>query len=155
MRIVKTAVAVAALAVGLFAGQAAATGEVVAGNPPAGEVVAGNPPVGEVVAGTPSTGAAAAAQAPQYTAVTWHDVNIRICPSTTCVQGPGGRITARTSVGVFCWVHGQSVTDFGYTNDVWLNVGREGGGTLWSSAIYFVGDQYANLPASAECTDVP
>ena len=126
MRIFTTAVAVAVAGAGLLAGGVATA---------AAEVGASAPP--------------------QHTAKTWHDVNVRHCPSTSCTQAPGSPIPAGWEVGVYCWVHGESVTDFGYTNDVWLNVGRQDGGTQWSSAIYFVGDEYANLPKDAQCADAP
>ncbi|MER5261450.1 hypothetical protein ABTZ99_05115 [Actinosynnema sp. NPDC002837] len=129
MRIVNTAVAVALAGSGLLAGGAVALAQ------PAGE--------------------ADASAGPSYRATTWHNVNVRICPSTACLPAAGGQILEGRTVGVYCWVHGQSVTDFGYTNDVWLNVGRQDGGTQWSSAIYFVGDEFANLPKEAECTDAP
>jgi hypothetical protein len=126
MRIVTTAVAVAATATGLFAGGVATA---------AAEVGASAPP--------------------QYSATAWHDVNVRHCPSTSCTQAPGSPVLAGWTVGVYCWVHGETVTDFGYTNDVWLNIGRQDGGTQWSSAIYFAGDDYANLPKDAQCAGAP
>ncbi|GAB2999849.1 hypothetical protein [Saccharothrix stipae] len=128
MRIVTTAAAVAAAATGLLVGgiaTATASAEVGASGPP------------------------------QYSATAWHDVKVRHCPSTSCTQAPGSPILAGWTVGAYCWVHGESVTDFGYTNDVWLNIGRQDGGTQWSSAIYFKGDQYANLPKDARCADAP
>ncbi|MEU4769491.1 hypothetical protein AB0H12_40305 [Actinosynnema sp. NPDC023794] len=129
MRIVNTAVAVALAGSGLLAGGAVALAQ------PAGE--------------------ADASAAPKYSATAWHNVNVRICPSTACLPAAGGQILEGTTVGVYCWVHGQTVTDYGYTNDVWLNVGRQDGGTQWSSAIYFAGDEFANLPKEAHCADAP
>jgi hypothetical protein len=129
MRIVKTAVAASLAVSGLLAGVAVALAQ------PAGEVGASGPPA--------------------YSATTWHAVNVRICPSTACLPAAGGQIPEGTTKGVYCWVHGEPVTDYGYTNDVWLNVGRQDGGTQWSSAVYFVGDEYANLPAEARCADLP
>ncbi|MFE9744041.1 hypothetical protein ACFYOT_03965 [Saccharothrix saharensis] len=126
MRIVTTAAAVAAAAAGLIAGGVATA---------AAEVGASGPP--------------------QYSATAWHDVNVRHCPSTSCTTAPGSPILAGWTVGVYCWVHGESVTDFGYTNDVWLNVGRQDGGSQWASAIYFKGDALANLPKDAYCADAP
>ncbi|MEV8436514.1 hypothetical protein AB0425_04010 [Actinosynnema sp. NPDC051121] len=126
MRIVTTAVAVAATAAGLV--------------------------TGGVAAAAPEVGASAPAQ---YSATTWHEVNVRHCPSTSCTLAPGSPVPAGWTVGVYCWVHGESVTDFGYTNDVWLNIGRQDGGTQWSSAIYFEGDDYANLPREAQCAGAP
>ena len=126
MRIVTTAVAVAATATGLFAGGVATAAAEVGASAPA-----------------------------QYSATAWHDVNVRHCPSTSCTQAPGSPVLAGWTVGVYCWVHGETVTDFGYTNDVWLNIGRQDGGTQWSSAIYFAGDDYANLPKEAQCAGAP
>ena len=128
MRIVTTAAAVAAAAAGLIAGGAA----------------------------TAAASAEVGARGPApYSATAWHDVKVRHCPSTSCTQAPGSPILAGWTVGVYCWVHGESVTDFGYTNDVWLNIGRQDGGTQWSSAIYFKGDELANLPKDARCADAP
>ncbi|GAA1265522.1 hypothetical protein [Saccharothrix xinjiangensis] len=107
-----------------------------------------------VAAATPSAEVGASGPA-QYSARAWHDVKVRHCPSTACTQAPGSPILAGWTVGAYCWVHGESVTDFGYTNDVWLNVGRQDGGTQWSSAIYFAGDEYAGLPRDARCADAP
>ncbi|WP_158852403.1 SH3 domain-containing protein [Saccharothrix deserti] len=127
MRIVKTAVAVAAATAGLFTGGITATAA------PAGEV-----------------GASSAL----YTVTAWHDVNVRSCASTACLTV--GSIVAGQSRKVACWVHGESVTDYGITNDIWLQVGgRQEGGTQWSSAVYFAGDEYANLPADAQCPVAP
>jgi hypothetical protein len=129
MRIVKTAAAASLAAAGLLAGGALALAQ------PAGDVGA-------------SGGAT-------YSARTWHEVNVRICPSTACLPAAGGPVFADRTVGVYCWVLGESITDYGYTNDVWLNIGRQDGGSQWSSALYFVGDEYANLPVTAECADAP
>ena len=88
---------------------------------------------------------------PPYPTVTaWHDVNVRTCPDTSCVS-PYPILAGRSSVA-YCWTHGQTITDAGITNDVWLLVSRQDGGKLYASAVYFLGDEYANLPATAECT---
>ncbi|WP_367133475.1 hypothetical protein [Saccharothrix sp. HUAS TT1] len=135
MKMVNTAVTAALAASGLFAGGAVALAQGPGPGPAPTEVG---------VSGAPS-----------YRATTWAAVNVRICPSTACLPAAGGPIPAGATTGVHCWAHGESVTDFGYTNDVWLNVGRQDGGSQWSSAIYFVGDEYGNLPQDAECADVP
>lgn len=90
-----------------------------------------------------------------YTVTAWHDVNIRTCPSTAC--GTAGSLVAGQQRKVECWVRGEPITDAGVTNDVWLLVddADEDNGDLWSSAVYFVGDEYAGLPADARCADVP
>jgi uncharacterized protein YraI len=122
MRIVKTTAAVALAAASLFAGSTTALAA----------------PTGEV-----------SAKSALYTVTAWHDVNARTCPSTSCSAVDS--LVAGQSRKIACWVHGESVTDAGVTNDVWLQVRRTEGNVQWSSAIYFVGDQYANTPADAEC----
>ncbi|KAA2266512.1 SH3 domain-containing protein [Solihabitans fulvus] len=84
-----------------------------------------------------------------YTVTTWHDVNIRSCPASTCAQVGG--LVAGQQRKVACWVHGESVTDAGVTNDIWLQVGHEVGNLQWASAVYFQGDQYGGIPADAQC----
>ncbi|GAA1265731.1 hypothetical protein GCM10009634_06320 [Saccharothrix xinjiangensis] len=90
-----------------------------------------------------------------HTVTAWHDVNIRTCPSTAC--GTAGALVAGQQRKVECWVRGEPVTDAGITNDVWLQVedADENGPALWSSAVYFVGDEYAGLSADARCADAP
>jgi hypothetical protein len=89
---------------------------------------------------------------PPYPTVTaWHDVNIRTCSSTSCPTS--GKILAGNGSLAYCWVYGQTITDFGITNDVWIQVDRKPGVKLFASAVYFVGDKYANLPVKANCTD--
>lgn len=126
MRIIKTAVAVALATAGLLAGGTTALAA----------------PTGGV--GTSSA---------LYTVTAWHDVNARTCPSSSCAKVDS--LVAGQSRKIACWVHGESITDAGVTNDVWLQVRREEGATQWASAVYFVGDQYANTPADAECPDSP
>ncbi|MGM1061099.1 hypothetical protein [Saccharothrix sp. Mg75] len=90
-----------------------------------------------------------------YTVTAWHDVNIRTCPASTCARA--GSLVAGQSRKVECWVRGERVTDAGITNDVWLQVddADEDNGDLWSSAVYFHGNEYANVPPDAECPDAP
>ncbi|MEU2505452.1 SH3 domain-containing protein [Streptomyces sp. NPDC007863] len=79
----------------------------------------------------------------------WKTVNHRLLPS-----GDGriiGKLYAGVSYPVSCWKYGESVTAEGTTNNVWI-LARNGSGVWgYSSAIYFSGDKYANLPASAKC----
>lgn len=55
----------------------------------------------------------------------------------------------------WCWVYGEEVTDFGYTNDIWIALasylGNGQWGTEYMSAIYASGDERGNLPVSATC----
>ncbi|MFC5201958.1 SH3 domain-containing protein [Streptomyces kaempferi] len=93
-------------------------------------------------------GMAAAAQAAlaeqSYTVVPYENVNVRQLPTKDSAFL--ATLTAGRSYQAYCWTHGQTVTDHGYTNDIWI-----GFADGYSSAVYFKGDQYANLPASAQC----
>ncbi|MFD5041204.1 hypothetical protein ACFWNI_29565 [Streptomyces sp. NPDC058377] len=71
-------------------------------------------------------------------------VNVRKLPTSDSADL--ATLTAGRSYQAYCWAHGQTVTDNGYTNDVWIAF-ADG----YSSAVYFKGDEYAGLPASAEC----
>jgi hypothetical protein len=80
----------------------------------------------------------------------WHDVNERSCASTAC--DVVGRLAAGQGSIAYCHVVGEPITDFGITNDIWVLVSREDGGTKFVSAVYLQGDRYANLPPSEVCT---
>ncbi|MFI6094286.1 SH3 domain-containing protein [Lentzea sp. NPDC051213] len=97
------------------------------------------------------SGVAQAEQAlPQRTPVTaWADVNIRECPATSCKVF--GVIKAGETVDAFCWTHGERIFDYGLVNEYWLMVSRQDGGRYLSSALYFKGDQRANLPIENYC----
>ncbi|WP_393072791.1 SH3 domain-containing protein [Streptomyces sp. LN704] len=95
----------------------------------------------------PAGMAAAAQTAPaeqSYTVVPYENVNVRQLPTKDSAYL--ATLTAGRSYQAYCWTHGQTVTDHGYTNDIWI-----GFADGYSSAVYFKGDQYANLPASAQC----
>ncbi|MBD0710395.1 hypothetical protein BU197_19045 [Streptomyces sp. CBMA291] len=79
----------------------------------------------------------------------WKTVNHRLLPNST--SQVLGQLSGGVSYPVSCWKRGQSVTAEGITNNVWILVKR---GTVWgyASAIYFSGNAYADLPASAECS---
>lgn len=103
--------------------------------------------VGIITAGLLATGAAAAQAAPAglpYGVTPYENANVRSGPSTS--YGITGHVTAGEPRGASCYAHGQSVTDNGYTNDVWVRL-AEG----FVSAVYLKGDQYGGLPASAIC----
>ncbi|MEV6353584.1 SH3 domain-containing protein [Streptomyces hydrogenans] len=62
-----------------------------------------------------------------------------------------GKLYAGVYYSVSCWKYGESVTAEGTTNNVWI-LARNGSGVWgYSSAIYFSGDKYANLPSTAKC----
>ncbi|MCX4459622.1 SH3 domain-containing protein [Streptomyces sp. NBC_01340] len=79
-----------------------------------------------------------------YTVVPYENVNVRQLPTKDSAYL--ATLTAGQSYTAYCWTHGQTITDHGYTNDIWI-----GFADGFSSAVYFKGDQYANLPASAQC----
>ncbi|MEW2549718.1 SH3 domain-containing protein [Streptomyces sp. NPDC047002] len=103
--------------------------------------------VGIITAGLLATGAAAAQAAPAglpYGVTPYENANVRSGPATS--YSITGHVTAGEPRGASCWTHGQSITDNGYTNDVWVRL-AEG----YVSAVYLKGDQYGGLPASATC----
>jgi hypothetical protein len=126
MGIIRTTAAVALAAAGLLSGATTALAA----------------PTGEV--GTSSA---------LYTVTAWHDVNARTCPALSCEKVDS--LVAGQVRKIACWVHGESITDAGVTNDIWLQVRRTEGNVQWASAVYFVGDQYANTPADADCANTP
>ncbi|MFD9741854.1 hypothetical protein, partial [Umezawaea sp. NPDC059074] len=69
-----------------------------------------------------------------YDVTTWHDVNMRHCASTTCAIT--GHVAAGTRTIAYCWRHGQSITDAGITNDIWVKGSLEDGGQRYMSAVY-------------------
>src|SRR5215212_3116969 len=93
MRIFKMAAAVALAATGLLTGSSTALAA----------------PTGEV-------GISSAL----YTVTAWHDVNARTCPSTSCEKVDS--LVAGQVRKIARWVHGESITDAGVTNDIWLQV---------------------------------
>ncbi|MEU3979376.1 SH3 domain-containing protein [Streptomyces sp. NPDC026672] len=93
-------------------------------------------------------GGAAVAQASAaglpYGVTAYENVNVRSGPATS--YDITGHVAAGESRGASCWKHGQTITDNGYSNDVWVRL-AEG----YVSAVYLKGDQYGGLPASAVC----
>ncbi|MFF3835525.1 SH3 domain-containing protein [Streptomyces sp. NPDC002458] len=97
-----------------------------------------------IVVLAPGAAAVAAPAEPSYTVVPYTGVNVRKLPTSDSAYL--ATLTSGRSYQAYCWTHGQTVTDNGYTNDVWIAF-ADG----YSSAVYFKGDEYAGLPASAEC----
>lgn len=48
-----------------------------------------------------------------------------------------------------CWTHGQTITDNGVTNDIWVQLPLRAGGVGYVSAVYLNGDEHGGLPESA------
>ena len=82
----------------------------------------------------------------------WHDVNVRQrCAATTCPIDPVDTMKAGDWAYGHCWKHGESVTAYGITNDIWVVISLEDGLPRFVSAVFLKGDKYANLPATGEC----
>ncbi|MBW4720249.1 hypothetical protein [Saccharothrix obliqua] len=105
-----------------------------------------------MLGGTMTAGAAPAEQAastPRYQVSTWHYVNIRSCEATSC--DVVGYLPAGATTTAWCWTFGETITDAGITNNIWLLLNRQDGARWMASAVYFTGDQFANLPFEANC----
>ncbi|MFF5099144.1 MULTISPECIES: hypothetical protein [Actinosynnema] len=85
-----------------------------------------------------------------YSVTPWLSANIRECPYTSCEVV--GRTTVEQALPAYCWTHGQTITDYGITNDVWVAVGfGPSGRRHYVSAVYLSGDERGNLPAHLTC----
>ncbi|MFD9702896.1 hypothetical protein [Lentzea sp. NPDC059081] len=110
--------------------------------------------LGSLLAVLALVGGTAAAQAdvplPPYPQVTtWADVNVRTCESTACPVA--WVMKAGTIANGICWTRGENVQAYGIWNDVWIKVSSMDGGRYLASAIFFVGDNRANLPYENDC----
>ncbi|QUQ68605.1 hypothetical protein [Kutzneria sp. CA-103260] len=82
----------------------------------------------------------------------WHDVNVRQrCAATTCPIDPVDTLKAGDFAYGHCWKHGETVTAYGITNDIWVVISLEDGMPRFVSAVFLKGNKYADLPATAEC----
>ncbi|WP_405593974.1 SH3 domain-containing protein [Streptomyces sp. NBC_01092] len=79
-----------------------------------------------------------------YAVVPYETVNVRSGPARSFDKV--GSVAANQPRGAYCWVHGETIRDHGYTNDVWVKL-VEG----YVSAVYLKGNKYGDLPASATC----
>ena len=79
-----------------------------------------------------------------YAVVPYETVNVRSGPARSYAKV--GSVAANQPRGAYCWVHGETISDHGYTNDVWVKL-VEG----YVSAVYLKGNEYGDLPASATC----
>ncbi|WNV86103.1 hypothetical protein [Umezawaea sp. Da 62-37] len=87
-----------------------------------------------------------------YRVTTWHDASVRSCAATTCALDQEFPLMAagRTNTAS-CWLHGEAVTDLGYTNDIWVKLERGDNVGKYVNAVYLVGDEYGNIPADSVC----
>ncbi|MFF0746922.1 SH3 domain-containing protein [Streptomyces sp. NPDC004111] len=98
-----------------------------------------------VVVLAPGAVAVAAPSAEQsYTVVPYTGVNVRKLPNSS--SDYLATLTPGRAYQAYCWTRGETITDNGYTNNIWIAF-ADG----FSSAVYFKGNEYANLPASARC----
>ncbi|MEV5793882.1 MULTISPECIES: SH3 domain-containing protein [unclassified Streptomyces] len=81
---------------------------------------------------------------------TYEAVNVRDLPDSHSHKE--GAFPANYTVLGLCWQWGESITDNGYTNDVWVSTGKKGTTySFWVSAVYLKGDKYANMPWLDNC----
>ncbi|MEU1046797.1 SH3 domain-containing protein [Streptomyces sp. NPDC005897] len=79
-----------------------------------------------------------------YAVEPYETVNVRSGPARS--YDKVGSVAAGQPRGAYCWTRGETVSDHGYTNNVWVKL-VEG----YVSAVYLKGDAYGDLPASATC----
>jgi hypothetical protein len=89
-------------------------------------------------------------QPPYYAVTAWADAEVRTCEALSC---PVDRvILAGTSTIGICWTRGQTVYDHGIANNIWIMVGLNTRGDRYlASAIYFKGNERANVPYENDC----
>ncbi|EGX54864.1 hypothetical protein SZN_35797 [Streptomyces zinciresistens K42] len=105
--------------------------------------------LGPLTAGTAAAASsleagAARVMAAPYAVEAYEAVNIRSQPTSS--SDLVGSLPAGQPRGAYCWTRGQSISDHGYTNNVWVKL-LEG----YVSAVYLKGDEYGGLPAGATC----
>jgi uncharacterized protein YraI len=79
-----------------------------------------------------------------YAVEPYERVNVRSGPARS--YDKVGSVAAGQPRGAYCWTRGETISDHGYTNNVWVKL-VEG----YVSAVYLKGDAYGGLPASATC----
>ncbi|MFE0252305.1 SH3 domain-containing protein [Streptomyces sp. NPDC059010] len=79
-----------------------------------------------------------------YAVVPYETVNVRSGPARAFPTV--GKVEANQPRGAYCWERGETVSDYGITNNVWVKL-AEG----YVSAVYLKGNEYGDLPASASC----
>ncbi|MGW2559494.1 SH3 domain-containing protein [Streptomyces sp. NPDC001514] len=103
--------------------------------------------VGALTAGLLMTGtgsAQAAALGLPYGVTPYENVNVRSGPAKT--YAITGHVAAGQPRGASCWTRGQTITDNGYSNNIWVRL-AEG----YVSAVYLKGDERGGLPTHATC----
>jgi uncharacterized protein YraI len=99
---------------------------------------------GTAVASSAGEQGAVRVMAAPYVVVPYETVNIRSGPARPFPTV--GSVPAGQARGAYCWEYGETVSDYGFTNNVWVKL-AEG----YVSAVYLKGNEYGDLPASASC----
>ncbi|WP_156213454.1 hypothetical protein [Lentzea aerocolonigenes] len=86
---------------------------------------------------------------PYPTVTTWADVNVRTCEATSCPIA--WTLPPETSTIGICWTRGETVHAYGIYNNIWIKVSSMDGGRYMASAIFFKGNERANLPYENDC----
>lgn len=79
-----------------------------------------------------------------YAVEPYETVNVRKGPSSQTEKV--GSVPKGQPRGAYCWTYGETITDNGYTNNIWVQL-LEG----YVSAVYLKGDERGGLPVSAKC----
>ncbi|MFE0026239.1 hypothetical protein [Amycolatopsis sp. NPDC059021] len=81
---------------------------------------------------------------------TYQAVNIRETPSSgSRLQG---RYPANYQVLGLCWTYGETISDNGVVNNIWVSTGKQYGiYSSFVSAVYLKGDARGNMPVSDRC----
>jgi hypothetical protein len=95
-----------------------------------------------------SVGVAAASPGTYY-ATPYQNNNNRTCQYTSCAIR--SVLDANVAYLANCWTYGQTISDNGYVNDIWIQIRYTDGSVGYSSAVYMKGDERANLPQWASC----
>ncbi|MEO6085577.1 MAG: hypothetical protein ABIQ18_20900 [Umezawaea sp.] len=108
--------------------------------------------VGALLGGAAQASAAPGDFSEQYYVTAWHDVNVRVCASTNCAIEPAVvKLYAKQKALGVCWEHGESITDFGITNDNWVKISIKDVGAGYVSGLYLLGNERGNLPTPEVC----
>lgn len=86
---------------------------------------------------------------PYPSVTTWAEVNVRTCEATSCPIA--WTLPPETTTIGLCWTRGETVHAYGIYNNIWIKVSAMDGGRYMASAIFFKGNERANLPYENDC----
>lgn len=87
-----------------------------------------------------------------YTVTAYQDANVR--DSASLMGNVVSQVEANQTYDASGWSVGDTVTDNGTSNNVWVELNLHTGGLGYVSAVYLVGDAYGNLPSNAALREV-